>query len=1027
MNSLDFLFLRSPLQSLNQAENEPKINSVFNSAIQIAAPELFSELIKIDSANVKDKQKINNSVKKYWLRSCSRCTPFGIFAGSSIIHLTDDKTSIILDKNDQHMPRARLDMSYLLLIKTEIEKKPEIFSQLLFRKNDSLYETFLGFRYAEFIMKGDIRHYILSSIEKTQFVAFLLKITETPILIKDLIQKFSAQYPQFTDQEASDFIFELWTAQILISHLELNITGNDPLSNLIKNISNIKGAERIAEQLQKIDTLLKNVCSTTNFEQLKTEITTIFPVEKPIKDILQVDLELRTKENGINRKIINEIVKQCSELTMFSRKNNNVYLDNFKSKFIERFDGAEVPLNLVMDVDLGIGYGEVQKGRSVGSEWVDDLPVGFPSVPPINYRDQITDFAFKKYQECIKNNNFNIEIEVDELKRNTSEKFNYASSSYLMGSLILKRTNEGDDFVFDVQNIGGPSAANLLGRFTIGNDKLSQLTRGALLEEEKQYPNAIFAEIVHSPQDRIGNVLLRSNLRTYEIPYLGASGIDIKQQILIDDIMISIKHSEVVLRSKKHNKRLFPRLSTAHNFTNNLSLPIYRFLCDLQYQGLARPLIWDWGFLGDVNFYPRVSYKNLILKKAKWILLDKEVEKKSAEKVELVGLEALLRKRGIPKMVMFVQGDNNLLINLEDSTSLKILLAYLNKYKTIVLEEFLFDVTNCIVSDLNNLPYTNEMIIPLQNEVKEQVDLGFENIVEMGTQRKFPPSSDWLYFKLYGGEKSLEHVLLNNLFPFIKDCLKTNAYEKFFFIRYTDKLGVNLRLRFYNSNREKQVELQSQIMTILSKEIETGRLENITIETYVREIERYSEKLMVHSETIFFYDSLAVLECNEILTEVEDSNKYRLLFAMRRIEMLCEEFTLNLEEKSDLMKTLHQGYFSEFGGHSNLKRTLNDKYRKIQKEIFSHMKDTNDIDNGIEEVIDIFKSYDEMKRPTINAIIIELEKNKSNLVKLLANYIHMFMNRLFITKQRKYELLVYTFLERYYTSEKAILIKKNKL
>ncbi len=38
----------------------------------------------------------------------------------------------------------------------------------------------------------------------------------------------------------------------------------------------------------------------------------------------------------------------------------------------------------------------------------------------------------------------------------------------------------------------------------------------------------------------------------------------------------------------------------------------------------------------------------------------------------------------------------------------------------------------------------------------------------------------------------------------------------------------------------------------------------------------------------------------------------------------------------------------------------------------------------------------------------------------MQSYIHMFLNRLFVTQQRKYELIVYHFLEKYYSSRIAI-------
>ena len=60
-------------------------------------------------------------------------------------------------------------------------------------------------------------------------------------------------------------------------------------------------------------------------------------------------------------------------------------------------------------------------------------------------------------------------------------------------------------------------------------------------------------------------------------------------------------------------------------------------------------------------------------------------------------------------------------------------------------------------------------------------------------------------------------------------------------------------------------------------------------------------------------------------------------------------------------------------------------------------------------------------RPTIDELNLKLKKtNKSVSVEtLLSSYIHMSLNRLFISKNRIYELVLYDFLRRYYTSEIA--------
>jgi thiopeptide-type bacteriocin biosynthesis protein len=64
-------------------------------------------------------------------------------------------------------------------------------------------------------------------------------------------------------------------------------------------------------------------------------------------------------------------------------------------------------------------------------------------------------------------------------------------------------------------------------------------------------------------------------------------------------------------------------------------------------------------------------------------------------------------------------------------------------------------------------------------------------------QRKFITGEEWLYLKIYAGLGFQDKLLLNEI-PDIAEGLYTDKIiDKFFFVRYTDRDGPHLRLRFH--------------------------------------------------------------------------------------------------------------------------------------------------------------------------------------------------------------------------------------
>jgi len=1027
MKALNFLLLRAPLQSLTLASAEPpfELSPMFIDGIRLAAPVFYNELQKTDVTNKKEEKKIQDSLYKYWLRSCTRCTPYGFFAGSTIVKVDDTiSSSIILDDHNASILRSRLDMGYLTLLTAEIEKLPNVQSQLRFIINNSLYETPFDYRFVEYSLNENIRNYKLSAIEKTEYLDFVFKCAKDYITLNELTTKL-AEFSGVDKDEAHVFIMEIINNQLLISELELVLSGTDPLRNLINRLKEISRTTDIVDKLNRIETYLINL-KNYSYEEVERNVLGVFDLTGTHKDVIQVDLSLSALENRISKSLVDEIVSQITDLQSLARLAFNSNLNDFKRKFAEKYESAEVPLAIVLDNDLGIGYGLDEKSEN--DEWIQAIPDVVPFSSEGSFQqDYITKFTFNKYQDFVMTQKSEIEITEEELKNMPKNNYKFSSSAYLFGSLFSNDLNK-EDFLFNLKGFGNSSIATLSGRFTLGDEELTKFTKCALENEEAEYPNAIFAEIIHIPQARSGNILLRSSLRKYEIPYLGKSGIAKEYQIPVTDLMVSVKNNIVILRSIKNNKRVFPRLSCAHNF-NGDSLPVYKFLCDIQAQGLAQPNVWDWGVFREENHLPRVRYKNIILQKAKWSVTANEIKDwpQSVEKEAFQSaITTLRRQKRLPKLVSLIQGDNNLLIDLENHKAVSLLVDFIKKYKIIVLEEFLFTNENCVVVDKNGLPYTNEIIIPtIRNYVTPSIsEIGLR---VPSIQRKFAPSSEWLYIKLYGGDKTLEKLLMNVIYPFIENYMEKNYFEKFFFIRYRDP-GKHLRLRFFNTDLHVQAQLQKKFMEIMIPHVNSGQIEKIVIDTYNREIERYSEELIIESETLFFNDSLSVLKLNRLLGQVEEGQKYRVIFAMRGIDALLNDFEMNLANKVELLKVMSSSFMQEFGNTARLRQIINDKYRKIQKEVFSNMDELQDEKNEIEEAIAIFKVRSENNKHLVEIVKEKLrsEEDNENLISLLRDYIHMQMNRLFITQQRKYELVIYSFLERYYSSQHAILQKTKR-
>jgi thiopeptide-type bacteriocin biosynthesis protein len=274
-------------------------------------------------------------------------------------------------------------------------------------------------------------------------------------------------------------------------------------------------------------------------------------------------------------------------------------------------------------------------------------------------------------------------------------------------------------------------------------------------------------------------------------------------------------------------------------------------------------------------------------------------------------------------------------------------------------------------------------------------------------QRIFICGSEWLYFKIYSGPKTIENVLINEIYPLIKQLIKRNIIDKFFFIRYADP-NHHIRLRLHLKNTDNIVIVLNYLNQILYEYVINHVISRITIDTYNREIERYRDHFIIDVERLFFFDSIFVLDY--FLAHPEHEQE-KWLVSIKYIDLLMGECGFLLTDKINLCQQVYEALSVETGlKNKYTNEQLKLKYRnnsKIIKNILNEDTETKFV--WVEEL----KNY----LSKIHVFTQKLQGEKqSEIVNILTSIIHMHINRLFRTKQRLDECVIYYLLLKYYNS-----------
>jgi lantibiotic biosynthesis protein len=995
--------------------SELLVRAEIQEALFVASPDLVNALDEWrQDPDSKRGRRVETSLVRYFLRMAGRPTPFGLFAGYSVGRV-DSNTQLLIEGRSTYGRHTRLDMEYVCALVATLEQDEQLRQKFIHRPNSSLYRAAGRVRYVEAHTDEKARVYRLVAIDSDPLLDAALSLARDGIYPLQLAAALADNETNLSLAEAEDFVNELIESQILISDLGPAITGDEPAASLLSKLALHDEAAELTSCLQRCVRRLRELDenglgnAVADYGAVIDGLASLSP-RFDRRRLLQIDLKKPASQATLGKDVIAEITRGVEILRQsFDARRRD--LSSFRDVFLERYGaGREVPLLEALDPDVGIAFALSNTTSADAFEsrsWTnrDSYLLRLMQRAMLDASDQIT----------LDQN------DLDALRARAPlqlpDAFAVTASIAAASEAELARGR----FRVGIRNVQGPSGVRLLGRFCHFDDALSQKTKQHILAEESLRPDALFAEIVHLPAGRTGNVLLRPRLRDYEIPYLDASGNPVSQQIPVTDLSVTVIHDRVVLRSMSLRREVIPRLTAAHYYFIG-GLDVYRFLCLMQDQDYASELEWDWGLTVYSPFLPRICYQRLVLSRARWNLNANDLQKlRKVSRAEMVSvIQEWRAERKWPRWIAVVDDDNELPIDLDNVLCNDTLVELIKGREAAQLVE-VFPAPEDLCVRGPEGQFAHEIIVPfVRAQPTVQAVRGAIVADTPPAKRTFVPGSEWLYLKLYTGKSTADQLLRELVHPLISNALASGSCTQWFFIRYGDPFW-HIRLRFRGSPNELQTTLLPLVNAAIDPFVSAGKIWRVQIDTYEREVERYGgAEGIILAEKIFHADSEAVITIIAGRSGNEGLDARRLL-ALRGIDRLFDDFGVELRDRLGLTETLRE----KFTGRLASDRRSDDRFATVYRNMRANIER---IIGGTDEMKAVFvREFAALDRrsqdmePTIAKLKTYAGEGQLSvsLPELISHFIHMHLNRMLRPSQRTEELLVYHLLVRYYRSQTA--------
>ncbi|MDA1359737.1 lantibiotic dehydratase [Glycomyces luteolus] len=813
-------------------------------AIEAAAPALAGRIEAICADKVTEPQQIRRAalaLLRYRLRSESRATPFGLFAGIAPVHFAPQPIANI---GAAHWAIVRPDARLLHQIITELEH--DLLPDLAVMANNLAAvqgERLVLLSQADSDEPGPG----VVSLRWTRAVETAMRWAEDPIRFADLAVKLTAEFPR-TLQDAITAMLRSMVAQgALITALRTPMAEADPLELFLDELdaADLASPHPLVEATRTAHRLLSSI----------QDLTGRGPAQLPLREAAEVlgaeshrpafAIDLRIDAQlGLPPSVVAEAEHAATELQRLTR-----FPEGFPSwtayhhQFLERYGlGQVVRVRELTDPVAGLGF---------PSGFRDSLFA--KSEPWATDRDRA---LLQLAHEAVAQGRMEIDLDAAD-----TERIAVASPTAPphVGIAFHLRAADLDALATSRFTLVVEGAGRAVGttedRFL---HLLDQADRDRIAALWGQLPTAAVGA---SHVQLSGPPLWASTANVGRVPQalpdllaLGEYPTEQRGALRLDDLAVTADAERLYLVNLADGGIVEPMVPNAIEPAIRLH-PMQRFLAELPRATSSVYAMFDWGGAAALPVLPRVRSGRSILTAARWKITARQLPAKDRPWSEWTAAwRQLQRDLQIPSTLYLGDSDIRVRIDTADDAHLALLRHELDRHQTVILREAPTEAELGWISGR-----AHEITLPLAATAPPKPrPRHLEGPLQPATvaDEQLPGAGSWLYAKVYSHPGRFNDLLDGHL-----DALHGTWPEtpEWWFIRYKDPLP-HLRLRYRLTEATGYGSAVERLGAWAADLRRRGLISRLQLDTYVPETGRYGHGgAMQAAEEVFAADTAAAL------------------------------------------------------------------------------------------------------------------------------------------------------------------------